>query len=83
MKLKFFTFNFKSGPITVSAFNYEEAKILAQAEAIQRGWNYEIVKPDIEHLNMSIDWNALTEEEQIILHQLLTKAHSAIKEELK
>lgn len=40
-------------------------------------------KPNIEHLNMSIDWNALTEDEQITLHKLLTKAHSAVKEVLK
>lgn len=37
----------------------------------------EIKMPDIEHLNMKIDWSALTEEEQLTLHQLLTKAHSA------
>lgn len=42
MKLTFFTFNFKGGQITVRAFNEKEAKILAQAEAIKRGWNYEI-----------------------------------------
>lgn len=33
--------------------------------------------PDIEHLDMRIDWSALTETEQITLHQLLTKAHSS------
>ena len=32
--------------------------------------------PDIEHLDMKINWSALTETEQITLHQLLTKAHS-------
>lgn len=42
MKLTSFTFNFKGGPITVRAFNAKEAKILAQAEAIMRGWDYTI-----------------------------------------
>ena len=32
-------------------------------------------KRDIEHLNLDIDWSVLTEEEQITLHQLLSKAH--------
>lgn len=43
MKTTPFTFNFKSGPITVRAFNEKEAKILAQAEAIRRGWDYTIL----------------------------------------
>ena len=29
---------------------------------------------DFEHLNMLIDWSALNEYEQIVLHELLTKA---------
>ena len=32
---------------------------------------------DIERLNMYIDWSALTEKEQITLHELLSKAHNA------
>lgn len=32
-------------------------------------------KRDIEHLDLDIDWSVLTEEEQITLHQLLSKAH--------
>lgn len=80
MKKRKFTFTFKGGKIDVWAIGYEEAEILAKADAIRRGWNYEIIKPNIEHLNMDIDWNALTEEEQAILHKLLTKAHSAVKE---
>ena len=32
---------------------------------------------DTEHLDMMIDWCALTEKEQITLHALLRKAHSA------
>ena len=43
MKTTPFTFNFKCGPITVRAFNEKEAKILAQAEAIRRGWDYTIL----------------------------------------
>lgn len=43
MKLTAFTFNFKGGLITVQAFNDKEAKILAQAEAIKRGWDYTIL----------------------------------------
>ena len=42
MKFTNFTFNFKGGQITVRALNKAEAKILAQAEAIKRGWDYEI-----------------------------------------
>lgn len=42
MKLTNYTFNFKGGEIRVRAFNEKEAKILAQAEAIKRGWDYEI-----------------------------------------
>lgn len=78
MKKSKYTFNFKGGPITVWALGYEAAKILAQAEAINKGWNYEILESKIEHLDMDIDWNALTEKEQITLHNLLSKAHSAI-----
>lgn len=43
MKFTVFTFKFKGGPITVRALCYEEAKILAQAEAIKRCWDYEII----------------------------------------
>lgn len=42
MKHRQFTFNFKGGPITVWALGYEEAKILAQAEAIRQGWDFKI-----------------------------------------
>ena len=42
MKQKTYTFMFRGGPITVRAFNQTEAIILAQAEAIQRGWDYTI-----------------------------------------
>lgn len=32
---------------------------------------------DKEHLDLDIDWSVLTEEEQLTLHQLLAKAHTA------
>ena len=44
MKQRKFTFTFAGGKITVMAFHDEEAKILAQAEAIRRGWNYTILR---------------------------------------
>lgn len=43
MKFKKFTFRFKGGTITVSALYYEVATILAQAKAIERGWDYTIL----------------------------------------
>lgn len=36
------------------------------------------VKGDIETLNLVIDWDALSESEQITLYGLLSKAHSAV-----
>ena len=42
-KTKEYTFRFDGGKITVEAESEEEAKILAQAEAIKRGWDYEIL----------------------------------------
>ena len=44
MKFTSYTFTFKGGKITTSALNYKEAKILAQAEAIKRGWDYAVVE---------------------------------------
>lgn len=35
---------------------------------------------DVAHLDMMIDWYALTENEQITLHSLLSKAHNACVE---
>lgn len=43
MKLTLYPILFTGGLITVRAFNYEQAKILAQAEAIKRGWDYTIL----------------------------------------
>lgn len=42
MKLTNFTFKFLGGKITVRAFNRKEGEILAQAEAIKKGWDYTI-----------------------------------------
>ena len=42
MKHTKYSIKFLGGVIDVWAFNYEQSKILAQAEAIKRGWNYEI-----------------------------------------
>jgi hypothetical protein len=52
MKPTKYTFNFKGGPITVWAMNLEEAKILAQAEVISKGWDFKIIEEKgkvIEH----------------------------------
>ena len=46
MKFTSYTFHFKGGSITVQALNETEAKILAQAEAIKRGWDYKIIDYD-------------------------------------
>ena len=43
MKFTLYTFNFKGGLITVRAFNEREATILAQAEAIHRGWDFTVL----------------------------------------
>lgn len=44
MKMTGYEFAFESGSIYTRAFSYEEALILAQAEAISRGWNYKTLK---------------------------------------
>jgi hypothetical protein len=52
MKQRKFKFYFKGGPIIVWAFNEEDARILARAEAIKKGWDSTIMPtPDIEKLN--------------------------------
>ena len=51
-----YTFRFDGGKITVEAYSEEEAKILAQAEAIKKGWDYEILTVmSIEELQELID----------------------------
>ena len=42
MKPRKFTFYFKGGKIEVLALNYDQGKILAQAEAIKNGWDCEV-----------------------------------------
>lgn len=56
-KTKEYTFRFDGGRITVEADNEQEARILAQAEAIKNGWDYEILpnKMTMEELKQLID----------------------------
>lgn len=59
MKKKKYTFHFRGGKVTVWAFNYKEARILAQAEAIQKGWDYTIVNNiDINNLPKEFDFTS-------------------------
>ncbi len=44
MKRTKYSIKFLGGVIDVWAFNYEQACILAQAEAIKRAWDYQIIK---------------------------------------
>lgn len=70
-----FKFYFKGGPITVWAFNEEDARILARAEAIKKGWDSTLIpQPNLEKLNMIINWKQLTDDEQGQLYTLLCKA---------
>lgn len=82
MHTKKYTFYFKSGLITVSATSEDRAKILAQAQAIENGWDYTIMENvKLEKLDMHINWCLLSEEEQIMLHTLLSKAKMTIQED--
>ena len=85
MKPNWYTFYFTGGPIIVAASTETNAKILAQAEAIKRGWNPTCIqKPKLEKLDLIINWDNLTDEEQVQLHSLLCKAnYSNIKKEGK
>ena len=75
MKTRKFTFYFQGGKITVRAFDAEQGKILAQAKAIENGWDHTIVKkPNIKKLNMYINWDLLSEDERCTLDLLLCKA---------
>lgn len=75
MKQRKFTFYFKGGPITVWAFNEEDARILARAEAIKKGWDSTVMsRPTLEKLDMVINWKQLNDGEQVQLHTLLCKA---------
>ena len=71
---KKFSFRFEDGTIEVSASNIKEGKILAQAEAIKRGWNYGLLKPKVTHLDVLINWGNFTVDEDIQFRQLLSKA---------
>lgn len=44
MKPRRFSFYFSGGFIEVRAFSLEKARILAQAEAIKRRWDYTILE---------------------------------------
>ena len=48
MKLTKYTIYFKGGNIVIYALNYNQAKILAQAEAIKKGWDYEVCTYSVE-----------------------------------
>ena len=74
MNQKVYKFKFASGTIEMPAFNETEAEILAKAEAIKRGWDYKIVKEEVQRLDFFMDWCKLTKEEQRELRRLLTKA---------
>lgn len=41
-----YSIRFLGGEIIVSAFNLKQARILAQAEAIKKGWDYQIIEED-------------------------------------
>lgn len=76
MKLTEFTFHFVNGQIKVLALNKEQAKILAQAEAINRGWDHRIMLPRISHIDIHVDWSRLDPEEEKTLYKLLMKAQT-------
>jgi hypothetical protein len=76
MKFTKYRFRFANGVIEKEAFNETEAEILAKAEAIQRGWDYKIIKENVQRLNYFIDWCKLTEEETHEFRRLLTKAQA-------
>ena len=76
MKTRSFQFWFKGGPIIAWAFNEEDARILARAEAIKKGWDSTIIpKPRIERLNITINWDQLNTQEEARLWSLLRKAN--------
>ena len=75
MKTRSFKFNFENGHIEVLAYTKENAKILAQAEAIRRGWDPKVKsKPRTEKLDLTINWDQLNTAEEAQLWTLLRKA---------
>ena len=76
MKTRSFKFWFKGGPIIVWAFNEEDARILARAEAIKKGWDSTLIsQPRLEKLDMVINWDQLNTQEEAQLWSLLRKAN--------
>ena len=55
MELSAYSFEFYSGIIQTRAFSRDAAKILAQAEAIQRGWDYRVLNRDKDGNLISIE----------------------------
>ena len=68
-----FTFHFACGTVEVSAFDLEEAKAIAQSEAIKRGWYYGVLKYKVVHLNELVNFGNLTQAEEIQFRKLLLK----------
>ena len=63
MKHRRFTFMFNGGQITVRAFNEQQAEILAQAEAIRKGWNYKILsKEEVEMAKYTVETHFETDD---------------------
>lgn len=75
---KKYKFRFMDGMIEVYALNEQEAKILAKAEAIKRGWNCWIIKSNITYLkDIYIDWDKFDSfEEEVQFRELFAKARS-------
>lgn len=69
MKNSKFTIYFKGGKIVVYALNYNQAKILAQAEAIKKGWDCEVCTYSVEQ----------TEETKVILRDFLRRKTQALE----
>lgn len=59
MKETKYTFNFKGGPVVVWAFNEREARTLARAEAIRRGWDNTIIEEEDKSKNLRLIDKAL------------------------
>ena len=78
MKETKYTIRFAAGSLVVYAHNEEEAKILAQAEAIKKGWDYRIVRQQVDRLDLYIDWAKLSPEENVTLRKLLSKAQTNV-----
>jgi hypothetical protein len=97
MKKRQYTFNFKGGPITVWALGYEEAKVLAQAEAISKGWDFKITEEKGEVIHNAVELilidkalmaiiemeDADTFDEQLDCIEALKKLRNKLKEKEK